>query len=342
MSLKLSVIVPMYNVEPYLERCIRSMENQDIPEEDYEIICINDGSKDNCKSIIETLQKEFDNIRLIDQENQGVSRARNNGIGQAGGDYLLFVDPDDYVEASTFGRILHKAYETNAEVSFLGFTVLDEKGNEKRRIFNELHSDICYTGPQAYFVARSDRDVDPDRLWAVLLKREFMALNSLKFLPDVPFLEDGELISRILCLAERCIFDGRSFYQRTTRPGSATNSKLFSSEKATRGFFLAAENLKNFQNRIPADTERKEFLNQPICKFVILIIDPSRISFKPGLIAKLDARLKASDLRRLELKSVDNEYTRLGRWYNISVWVFVVCRIIDVKLKAIRLHLARN
>ena len=77
---RLSIIIPMYNVASYVERCIRSLENQDIPKEDYELICINDGSPDNCKEIIVRLQKEFSNIILIDQENQGVSRARNNGV----------------------------------------------------------------------------------------------------------------------------------------------------------------------------------------------------------------------------------------------------------------------
>ena len=89
----LSIIIPIYNVAPYVERCIRSLEDQDIPKDDYEIICINDGSPDNCREIVEQLQQEFSNIILINQENQGVSMARNNGIDLSEGKYLLFVDP---------------------------------------------------------------------------------------------------------------------------------------------------------------------------------------------------------------------------------------------------------
>ena len=78
--MQLSIIIPMYNVAPYVERCIRSLEDQDIPRNEYELICINDGSPDNCREIVEQLQLEFSNIVLINQINQGVSVARNNGI----------------------------------------------------------------------------------------------------------------------------------------------------------------------------------------------------------------------------------------------------------------------
>ena len=78
----LSVIIPIYKVEPYIERCLRSLLNQDLSKEDYEIICVNDGSPDNCREIVKRLQKEFENIILIDQENQGVSIARNKGADE--------------------------------------------------------------------------------------------------------------------------------------------------------------------------------------------------------------------------------------------------------------------
>src|SRR5690606_24149359 len=95
--LRLSIIIPMYNVEPYIERCLSSLQDQDIPMEEYEIICINDGSPDNSREVVIRFQRQNKNIILIDQSNQGVSKARNNGINVARGKYLLFVDPDDYI-----------------------------------------------------------------------------------------------------------------------------------------------------------------------------------------------------------------------------------------------------
>lgn len=86
---RLSIIIPMYNVENYVERCIMSLENQDISKADYEIICINDGSPDDSRGVIVRLQEKFSNIVLIDQENRGVSNARNNGINAARGNTLF-------------------------------------------------------------------------------------------------------------------------------------------------------------------------------------------------------------------------------------------------------------
>jgi glycosyltransferase involved in cell wall biosynthesis len=271
----LSVIVPMYNVEPYVERCIRSLEEQDIPREDYEIICINDGSPDDCRGVVKRLMIEFDNLILIDQENQGVSRARNNGIDKAVGRYIMFIDPDDYVEINSFGRILKKAYEFRIQVFFLGFTKLDENNAVIFRSFDNYKSNHLYSGIDTYRLTRGDGRTDPDRMWAVLFNTEFINNNNLRYLPDVPYLEDGEFIARILCLAERCAFEVSPFYLRTKRQGSATNSKLFHAEKATKGFLLAAGNLKKFQLEKNLSGEQKLFLNQPIVKFVMTALSSS-------------------------------------------------------------------
>ena len=108
-NIKLSIIVPAYKVEAYIEKCIRSLEDQDLPKDEYEIIVINDGSPDRCREIVEELQKEFSNIILINQENQGVSMARNNGIANAQGKYIMPIDPDDYVLPNSFGSIIKRA-----------------------------------------------------------------------------------------------------------------------------------------------------------------------------------------------------------------------------------------
>ena len=325
---RLSVIIPVYNVEQYIEKCLRSLGNQDIPENDYEIICINDGSPDNSLKIIRDLQKEYENIIVIDQQNQGVSRARNNGMEVANGRYLLFVDPDDSVEPAVFKRVIEKSEKAEAEISFLGFTVLDKAGKVKTRIFNEKNSSGVYLGTDAYSLAREDGRTDPDRIWAILVEREFLNRHGLRFLEEVPYLEDGELITRILCLANRCIFDGRSFYLRTTRPGSATNSKLFNTPGAVRGFLNAAVNLKQFQGNNALDERQYMFLNQPICKFVALTIDSLRRPFILKRFVKIADDLDRAGLKRLDLKSVNLEYSILGWTYNRSVFLLVIYQVV--------------
>lgn len=322
--IRLSIILPMYRVEPYIERCIRSLQEQDIPNEEYEIICINDGSPDNSRMVVLNLKKEFNNIILIDQENQGVSRARNNGIDKALGKYLLFVDPDDYVDKNSFRRILNTADSQNAQVSFLGFTFLEENGQVRKTIFNSEYNHRIFEGKEAYYVARSNRKTDPDRMVAILFYTQFFNMNGLRFLPNVPFLEDGEFIARILFLAKRCIFDGHPFYLRTSRPGSATNSKLFNTEKAFYGFLSAAKNLESFKHEQSSLGKDVIFLNRPIVKFVILCAS-STVGLKElSRVFKTVRLLKESGFRKLSLKGCDNRFIILGQFYNISPYFLYI------------------
>ena len=314
----------MYNVAPYVERCIRSLENQDIPKEDYEIICINDGSPDNCRHIVESLQEEFNNVVLINQENQGVSMARNNGIDRAKGEYLLFIDPDDYADSNTFNSIIQNADKYQAQVAFLGFTFLNVDGSIRQEVLNEMESDTVYHGIKAYFLARGDGRIDPDRMVGVLFERSFMNQHQLRYLPGVPYLEDGELIARIMCLAERCIFDGHSFYQRTTRAGSATNSNLFHSEKAINGFIKAALSLKQFQRSEHLTKEETDFLNQPVAKFTILAVTPYAETSAFKKLRMTRKILKDSNLVKLNLAELNGEFLFLAFALNTSGCVFYI------------------
>ena len=96
----LSVIIPVYNVEPYLEQCLDSVINQTY--KNLEIICINDGSSDNSLKILEKYQKKDSRIKLINQKNKGLSEARNAGLDVAKGEYIAFVDSDDYLELNAY------------------------------------------------------------------------------------------------------------------------------------------------------------------------------------------------------------------------------------------------
>lgn len=313
---RLSVVIPIYNVEPFVERCIRSLLQQDLSLDDYEIICVNDGSPDRSAEIVDGLMKEYPNIFLINQQNQGVSRARNRGIEKAGGKYILFIDPDDYIQQNTLNMILNQAEVKNAQVSFLGFTFLDSDGSVRQEVLNNNLDLIIADGIESYFLARKINPPDPDRMWAILFDTAFFKSFGLSYLPDVPFLEDGELIARILCLADRCIFDSRPFYYRTTRLGSATNSELFHTEKAARGFLASANNLKKFQQREKLNHRQKAFLNQPICKFVILTMRSS--IRKPYLktFRETRARLQEYGLERLDTDKVVKPYLYYAFIYN--------------------------
>ena len=97
--IRLSFIVPFYNVEPYIEECVRSLYAQDIPQEEYEVICVDDCSPDGSRAIVERLQKEYPTLRLlIHTENKRQGGARNTGMRESNGKYVWFVDADDYIQ----------------------------------------------------------------------------------------------------------------------------------------------------------------------------------------------------------------------------------------------------
>ena len=116
----LSVIIPVYNVEPYLEQCLDSVVNQTY--KNLEIICINDGSTDNSLKILEKYQKKDNRMKIIDQKNKGVAAARNAGLDAATGEYITFVDSDDYLELNAYEEAMKVMLKTN-NVDIVEFNV---------------------------------------------------------------------------------------------------------------------------------------------------------------------------------------------------------------------------
>lgn len=121
---KISVIVPCYKVEKYLPRCLDSLVNQTL--EEIEIICINDGSPDNCIKILRDYEKKYpDKIVIIDKKNEGVWRGRKDGIKIATGEFISFVDSDDYVSLEWAEKLYDAAKSKNADISVCGFDRID-------------------------------------------------------------------------------------------------------------------------------------------------------------------------------------------------------------------------
>ena len=108
--MKFSVVIPVYNLEQYLEQCLESIKGQDFI--DYEVVCVNDGSTDHRRAILEDWSAKFPQMKVIDRENGGLSAARNTGLEVAQGEYVVFVDSDDWVEPTMLSRL---ADETQGE-----------------------------------------------------------------------------------------------------------------------------------------------------------------------------------------------------------------------------------
>lgn len=111
---KVSIIVPVYNVENYLSRCLNSLINQTL--KDIEIICVNDGSTDGSSAILEEFAQKDSRIRIVNKENGGLSSARNEGLKYVTSDYVGFVDSDDWIEPDTYESALSAVQKTNADI----------------------------------------------------------------------------------------------------------------------------------------------------------------------------------------------------------------------------------
>ena len=164
-----SVIIPVYNCQKYIERCIRSLLEQDYI--DIEIITVDDGSTDQSADIIKKLQEEDGRIKYLYQENSGPGVARNKAVKQAKGKYLLFVDADDYVSTDYISDLVHVAEENNAELTIGGYTLIYEDSDNENRVVPEKY--VQYAAEEwAYRISSC---------WSRLYLKKFWDENNILF-----------------------------------------------------------------------------------------------------------------------------------------------------------------
>lgn len=193
----LSIIIPVYNVEKYVEKCIRSCENQNIPKEDYELIVVNDGTPDGSLAIIERLAKEYSNIKVISQENQGLSVARNTGLEAARGEYVWYVDSDDWIEENCLKEVTGKLVD-NIDI----LQILCKRAYEDGtiRIPAQKFLDGIHSGKE---VTELGGLADPAQF--SILRFGFLKENDFKFFPGI-YHEDAELKLRMAYTAKKIAF----------------------------------------------------------------------------------------------------------------------------------------
>ncbi len=138
-----SIIVPIYNTEPFLEKCVRSLIDQTYV--CLEIILVDDGSPDNCAAICDTFAEEDSRIRVIHKSNGGLSDARNAGLDIATGKYISFVDSDDYLDSEAIELLVQTAWSTGCSIAHMKSYIVDSEYNVLKNQSNNTHSIRCYT-----------------------------------------------------------------------------------------------------------------------------------------------------------------------------------------------------
>lgn len=130
----MSIIMPIYNMEKYLDEAIKSVINQDYDFKKIQIVAINDGSKDNSLKILKDYKNKFDNIHIIDQENQGLSKTRNNGIKEATGKYIMFLDPDDTISSNTVSSLVEFFDKHYDEIDMVLYKIIPIKDGKMGKL----------------------------------------------------------------------------------------------------------------------------------------------------------------------------------------------------------------
>ena len=177
---KLSVIIPLYNGELYIEKCVKSLPEQDLSKTDYEIIIVNDGSIDGSLKKVLELQKQYANIRLINQENTGVGAARGRGLKEANGEYIHFVDADDYVESNIYKSLLSYAYDCNLDLLFFRYKLINGTSESMVDNFNSTIEHRIMSGKEAMAMYRFHHSV-----CLSLIRKEFIKNSHTSFSKNV-------------------------------------------------------------------------------------------------------------------------------------------------------------
>lgn len=238
---KVSIIVPVYNVEKYLKRCLDSLVNQTL--KDIEIICINDGSTDGSLAILNEYVRNDDRIVVINQENSGQSVARNRGIDVAKGEYLGFVDSDDWVSEDYFEKLHNSAIQNNAEIAVGGIIRLHKFNRRKFLTFAKetvtndvnLKFELCDLPEKSY-------------VWNKIYKSSKLKEIGLKFEEGIVF-EDCIFTPQALFYFDKMVTvpDTYYFYWRridstvTRKDGKSRVDSVYAHDKAQK--FIEEHNI---------------------------------------------------------------------------------------------------
>lgn len=211
---KISIIVPVYNVEQYLEKCVESLIRQSY--HNLEIILVNDGSTDTSAKLCDFLSKKDDRIKVIHKENGGLSDARNHGVNAASGEYIGFVDSDDYIHEDMYHHLYEKITQEDADVAECNFTIVYEN---KFKYVTEEEYDLVLNQEQYL-----QEYLSMKKLYGATCARLIKASIAKKIeFPVGKVYEDMYYALELIQIAKKYVITSKPYYYYLVRTGSITN-----------------------------------------------------------------------------------------------------------------------
>ena len=247
---KVSVIVPVYNVEQYIEKCLENLVNQTL--DDIEIIVVNDGSTDNSETIINKyLQKYSNKIKYLTKTNGGLSDARNYGMKYATGEYIAFLDSDDYADVTTYEKMYNKAIEENCDYVECNF--IWEYENKQVKDKGEIYTNKHEMLEKARVVA-----------WNKLIKKELIDNTKIEFPKGLRY-EDVEFFYKLLPYIKRFGFVEDYLIHYVQRSNSIANTQ----NERTKEIFTVLENVINYYKENDLYEEYRDELEYTYTRFLL-------------------------------------------------------------------------
>ena len=216
---KLSVLVPIYNVEKYLEECLTSLANQTL--KDIEIICINDGSTDNSPRILQKYAKKYSNFIVINKKNSGYGDSMNKGLEKATGKYIGIVESDDFIESDAFEKLYKLARETKADIVKANYYYHSKNGDVLHRVVKnqKLNTPLSLAVDASIFL-------EEPGIWSAIYRRKFLLSNKIKFrtTPGASYQDTG-FHFKSFCAAKRIVYTDKAYlHYRVDNAGSSVKS----------------------------------------------------------------------------------------------------------------------
>lgn len=290
MSVKVSIVVPIYNGEKYIDSCVKNLKAQTY--DNLEFVLVDDGSSDGTAAMCDKVSAEDDRFVVIHQKNAGLSAARNAGTKRASGDYVVYVDVDDDITADLVADNIRIALESDADVVMYNFWYYDVDTDDKKE--NAYEGDFVGSGEEFFhkYLGKTIKHEIFNAPWNKLYKLEFLRENKLEFLPEYPIYEDIIFASRMLQHAKKIAVNSKKYYVYYVRSSGSLITKYVDgyfdsvtcfyenalkycdkyedNEKQKKSFAelyvkLVSTNLKQISNKADMDKSRKLALIREIC-----------------------------------------------------------------------------
>ena len=267
---KVSIVVPVYNVEQYLDECLQSILMQTY--DNYEVIIVNDGSTDNSLNICYKYKEQSDKIKIYTKNNGGLSSARNYGIERSDGEYIIFIDSDDFwIKDNVLENLVSIALSTNAEIVRGEYKEVDENGND---LYIPKELEVIKDIPLTNSIFVKEVLCNGHFSWLFLIKR--ITLQNFRFSVNQKFQEDIEFNIRYFATPRICVYTPFRFYAYRKRRNSIMSTLKVDNLKYS---FLLSDIWYKYSERISDENLSKIYCNNSIMMYYWTLETMSQIPY---------------------------------------------------------------